>query len=57
MQLDGERAPRVATFEFRSLPSGVYDVRAILKGADGKPRAMAESTVNVMESALSHRGG
>ena len=28
IQLDGDRAPRTTTFEFRSLPSGEYDVTA-----------------------------
>ena len=32
MQLDGDRAPRTRTFEFRSLPSGTYEVRAKLFG-------------------------
>src|SRR5262245_10458074 len=31
VQLDGDRAPRTTLFEFRSLPSGVYEVKAILR--------------------------
>jgi len=26
VQLDGDRAPRTSTFEFRSLPSGTYQI-------------------------------
>src|SRR5207237_6937969 len=30
--LEGQDAPRVSVFEFRSLPSGEYEVRAVLSG-------------------------
>src|SRR5258708_2634137 len=50
IQLEGDRAPRTATFEFRSLPSGEYRVTAVVIGTDGRPRATARSSVNVMES-------
>jgi hypothetical protein len=49
IQLDGERAPRTATFEFRSVPQGEYDVRAVVIGTDGQQRAFVRSHVNVME--------
>src|SRR2546426_7283900 len=32
IDLDGDRAPRTNTFEFRSLPPGTYEVRATLMG-------------------------
>ena len=32
IQLDGDRAARTNTFEFRSLPSGTYQVKAMLIG-------------------------
>jgi hypothetical protein len=50
MQLDGERAPRVNVFEFRSLPSGTYLVTATLKDSKGQSRASVRSEVNVMQS-------
>jgi len=51
MQLDGERAPRTTMFEFRSLPSGNYSVRAVLKGQGGHEIVSVERKVNVVESA------
>ena len=35
IQLEGERAARTNMFEFRSLPPGMYEVRANLVGANG----------------------
>jgi hypothetical protein len=35
IELDGDRAPRTNVFEFRGVPAGVYDVRAVLKGEGG----------------------
>jgi hypothetical protein len=51
MQLDGDRAPRTTLFEFRSLPPGMYEVRATLFGADGEQRAAMRQQVNVISSA------
>ncbi len=51
VQLDGDRAPRTNTFEFRSLPPGMYEVRATLLGARGEHRAAMRQQVNVMSSA------
>jgi hypothetical protein len=53
MQLEGDRAPKMAVFEFRSLPPGEYQVTASLIGADGKQRAMERTHVNVIASAAS----
>ncbi len=50
IQLEGDQAPRTTTFEFRSLPPGIYEVKVMLIGADGKPRALARQQVNVMSS-------
>ena len=50
MQLDGDRAPRTARIEFRSLPPGEYQVTAVVIGSDGQRRAAARSSVNVMET-------
>jgi len=54
IQLEGDRAPRTATFEFRSLPAGEYEVTAVVIGTDGQRRALARSRVNVMETGTSH---
>ena len=48
IQLEGERAARTTSFELRSLPSGTYEVRANLLGADGRSRAMSRQQVNVI---------
>ena len=53
IQLEGDRAPRTVTFEFRSLPPGEYAVTAVVIGTDGQPRGHARSSVNVMESGAS----
>jgi hypothetical protein len=53
IQLDGDRAARTTMFEFRSLPSGFYEVRAIVFDQRGSPRAQAVSRVQVVESAAS----
>jgi hypothetical protein len=50
IQLDGDRAPRTARIEFRSLPPGEYQVTAVVVGSDGQRRAVARSQVNVMET-------
>lgn len=55
MPLDGEHAPRTTQFEFRSLPSGMYKVRAVLKGQGGGELAFVERQVNVVESGSTNR--
>jgi hypothetical protein len=47
IQLDGDRAPRTSQFEFRSLPPGTYEVKAILRGISGE-RASVRQQVNVI---------
>ena len=54
IQLEGDRAPKTTTFEFRSLPPGEYEVTAVVIGADGQRRALARVHVNVVESGSSH---
>jgi hypothetical protein len=51
IQLDGDKAPRTTTFEFRHLPSGSYEVRARLLGADGQERGYVRRSINVISSA------
>ena len=55
MQLEGDKAVRTATFEFRSVPSGTYQVSANLIGADGRSRGIIRQQVNVVASGVGER--
>jgi len=55
MQLDGDKAPRTSVFEFRSLPSGSYQVSAVLIGPKGEQRALARAQVDVMTAGPGER--
>ena len=55
IQLDGDRAPRTNRFEFRSLPSGTYDVKATLLDASGQERTSVRQTVNIIAAGGSDR--
>ena len=55
IQLEGDKAPRTNQFEFRSLPPGTYEVRALLIGADGRHTAYARQSVNVIASGAGDR--
>lgn len=55
IELEGDRAARTNTFEFRSLPPGLYHVRANLLGADGRSRASISQQVNVYPSGSRER--
>jgi hypothetical protein len=48
IQLDGAHAPRTNTVEFRSLPSGEYQVKAMLIGTGAEPRATIRQQINVI---------
>ena len=48
IQLDGDKAPRTTTFEFRSLPSGTYRITATLLDAQQKPLTYVRSEMNVL---------
>ncbi len=50
IQLDGDSAPRTTQFEFRSLPPGTYEVRAVLYGMNGDSLAEVRQQVNVIAS-------
>jgi hypothetical protein len=50
--LEGDRAAKTTTLEFRSLPPGEYEVAATVIGVDGQRRAIAQAHVNVIESGL-----
>lgn len=55
IQLDGDRAPRTTMIEFRSLPPGTYEVKAILRGSSGAERASVRQQINVIASGGSDR--
>ena len=55
IQLNGERAPRTAMFEFRSVPGGTYEVRATVRDQGGNTLASAWQQVNVIDSAAADR--
>jgi hypothetical protein len=48
--LEGDNGPRVSTVEFASVPSGSYDVTAILLDGDGHPLAEVSRQVNVISN-------
>ena len=48
--IDGENGPRTTTIDFRSLPSGDYEVRIILLDARGRTRATVVQSVDVISS-------
>jgi len=50
IELNGDNAPRTSQFEFRSLPQGTYEVKAILYGSSGEARAEVRQQVNVIAS-------
>jgi hypothetical protein len=51
VQLNGDIAPRRTTFEFKELPSGTYEIRAVLFGAGEKQRALVVRTLEVISHA------
>jgi hypothetical protein len=50
VQLDGERAPRTTLVDFRSVPGGMYQISASLRGEGGDELAFAQYGVTVVES-------
>lgn len=46
--LEGDNAPRTSTIEYRNVPAGVYEISAVLAGADGRPRAVVHRTLRVI---------
>jgi hypothetical protein len=47
VELDGARAARVHTVQFRGLPQGTYEVRAVLRGPGRQARATVYDQVIV----------
>ncbi len=50
VDLDGSHAPHIAVFEYAKLPAGLYQVNAVLIGADGR-RAEVTRVFNVVPAA------
>jgi hypothetical protein len=50
VQLEGDKAPRTSMFEFHSLPSGTYQVKAVLIGANGEALIYVRQEVNVIQN-------
>jgi hypothetical protein len=53
--LDGDRAPRTTVFRFRSLPTGAYQVRAVLRGEGGKELAWTQGSMSVFAGAANYK--
>src|SRR5262245_4272969 len=47
IELNGKSAPRVSVFELRDIPTGLYEVRAVLLGPRG-PRATTLKLVKIV---------
>jgi hypothetical protein len=52
VQLDGDRSPRTRVFEYRNLPAGNYDFRAVLIDRSGNPGSIAIAKVHIVARAL-----
>jgi hypothetical protein len=50
IELDGRNAPRLNVFELRDIPTGLYEVRAVLFGPNG-PRATSLKLVRIAPGA------
>ena len=49
--LEGDQSPRTVVFEFRSVPSGSYEIRGVLGDAQGHEMATARQSVFVLGSS------
>jgi hypothetical protein len=49
VSLDGDRAPRTNLLEYRGLPAGAYQVRAILRGVSGRELAWTNAHLNIVD--------
>ena len=52
VQLEGERAPRVISLDFRNLPEGAYEIRSVLFDSMGRERAAICAHTNVIRSGV-----
>ena len=48
MQLSGDAAPRISTFEYSGLPAGRYEIQVVLLDASGEPRATVSRQLDVV---------
>lgn len=48
IQLDGDRAPRTTYVSFRSLPSGRYSIRVLVRGSHGQVREYSEKFATIV---------
>ena len=48
ISLDGARAPRVTMLQFRGMPGGDYEVRAVIRGSMGEELAATETHVSIV---------
>lgn len=55
IQLDGAHAPRTTIFEFRSVPGGMYEVKATVRDRGRNTLASVRQQVNVIDSAAADR--
>ena len=51
VQLDGDQAPRTTTIRYDNVPGGIYEVRVVLLGSNGQPRAAAARPVELFSIA------
>jgi hypothetical protein len=51
VQLAGSAAPRRNTFEFKDMPSGTYEIHAVLLGSNGQQRALVVRKLEVIAHA------
>jgi hypothetical protein len=51
VQLEGSAAPRRNTFEFKDMPSGTYEIHAVLLGSGGQQRALVVRKLEVIAHA------
>ncbi len=50
VELDGDRAPQAMMLEFRSVPSGAYEIHGILSDSAGHERAHVCQLANVIST-------
>ena len=48
VDLAGDQAPRTTMIEFRNLPGGEYNIRAVVKGSGGRALATVQQTIRVV---------
>jgi hypothetical protein len=48
VQLDGEDAPRTTSVRYEAVPGGTFEVRVVVLGVDGKPRASTSREIQII---------